>query len=41
MLNEIRMRPLRAIEQIFLLALFCFGVGAVGVWVGDFGCSAV
>ena len=34
------MRPLRAIEEVFLLALCGFGVGAVGVGVGYFGCLA-
>ena len=32
--------PLRAIEEVLLLILFGFGVGAVGVWVGDLGFGA-
>ena len=41
MLQEIGVRALRAIEEVFLLALFAFGGAGVGVWVGDFGGSAV
>ena len=40
-LKEIRMRPLRAIKEIFLSAFFGLGGGAVGVRVGDFGGPAV
>lgn len=35
------MAPLRAIEEVFFLALFGFGGGGVVVWVGDFGVFAV
>lgn len=35
------MRALRAVEEVFLLALFAFGSASVCVWVGDFGSSAV
>ena len=41
MLQEIAMRALRAIKEVFLLALFAFGGASVGVWIGDFGGSAV
>ena len=35
------MRPLRAIEEVFVLIFFCFGGRGVGVGVGHFGYSAV
>ena len=35
------MRALGAIEEVFLLALFAFDGGGIGVWIGDFGGSAV
>ena len=41
MLQKIRVRSLRAIEEVFLLALFAFGGAGVGVRVGDFGGSTV
>ena len=41
MFNEIRMRPLCAIEEVFVFILLGFGGAGVGVWVGDLGCSAV
>lgn len=41
MLQEVPMRALGAVEEVLLLALFAFGRGGVGVWVGDLGCSAV
>ena len=41
MLQEIRMRPLRAIEEVFLLALFTLRGAGVGVRVGDLGGAAV
>lgn len=41
MLQKIRVRALRAIEEVFLLALFALGGAGVGVWVGDFGGAAV
>jgi len=37
MLKIVRMCALRAIEEVFLLILFGFGVRGVGVWVGDLG----
>lgn len=37
MVGEIRVCPLRAIEEVFIFVLFGFGVGAVGVGVGYFG----
>ena len=41
MLQEVAVRALRAVEEVFLLALFAFGGAGVGVWVGDLGGSAV
>lgn len=41
MLDVVGMRPLRAVEEVFLLALAGFGVGAVGVGVGYFCHAAV
>ncbi len=37
MLKIVRMCALRAIEEVFLLILFGFGVRGVDVWVGDLG----
>jgi hypothetical protein len=41
MFQEIPMRTLRAVEEVFVFGLFGFGGGGVGVWVGDFGGAAV
>lgn len=41
MLQEIPVRALGAIEEVFLLALFAFGGAGVGVGVGHFGGPAV
>ena len=35
------MRALRAVEEVFLHALFTFGGAGVGVWIGDLGGAAV
>ena len=41
MLEEIGVRALRAVEEVFGLVVFGFSRGGVGVWVGKFGGSAV
>lgn len=41
MLDIVRVRALRAIEEVFLFRFLGFGVRAVGVWVGDLGRFAV
>lgn len=35
------MRALRAVEEVFLLALLALRGAGVGVWVGDLGGAAV
>lgn len=40
-LEEIDMRTLRAVKEVFLLGGFGFLGRGVGVWVRHFGCSTV
>ncbi len=41
MFQKVRMRALRAIEEVFFFGLFGFGGGGVGVGEGDLGGRAV